>query len=57
MGQGHSTEADWWSLGIISYEMAVGRAPFEGKNKILVMRSIAEEKIDYQPLKKRSHDF
>ena len=57
MGQGHSTEADWWSLGIISYEMAVGRAPFEGENKILVMRSIAEEKIDYQPLKKRSHDF
>ena len=28
---GHAT--DWWGLGVLMYEMMVGRAPFEGHNE------------------------
>ena len=29
---GHNKNVDWWSLGIIIYEMTIGFPPFQNKN-------------------------
>ena len=29
---GHDTSADWWSLGILMFELATGSPPFSGRD-------------------------
>lgn len=29
--KGHDTAVDWWSLGVLIYEMMIGIPPFRGK--------------------------
>ncbi|KAK9480905.1 kinase-like domain-containing protein [Lipomyces japonicus] len=39
-GNGHTSAVDWWTLGILIYEMLYGTTPFKGKNRNATFASI-----------------
>jgi serine/threonine protein kinase len=39
---GHDKSLDWWTLGVIVYEMLFGQTPFFSKNKIKMYKKITE---------------
>ncbi|KAJ2706809.1 hypothetical protein FB645_001257 [Coemansia sp. IMI 203386] len=38
---------DWWSLGILIYEMLTGSVPFKGKSPTQISKNIAKTKVKY----------
>jgi serine/threonine protein kinase len=45
LGQGHSSAVDWWTLGVLIYEMVYGRTPFRGKNRQTTFTNILEKDL------------
>ncbi|KAI9322042.1 Pkinase-domain-containing protein [Zopfochytrium polystomum] len=46
-GCGHSSAVDWWTLGILTYEMLFGTTPFKGKDRNTTFRRIVSEDVTY----------
>eukprot|EP00605_Chrysophyceae_sp_TOSAG23-4_P000233 GSChrysophyteH1.ASY1.ANO1.270.1 assembled CDS len=46
-GEGHGTAVDWWSLGVLIYEMAHGYPPFYGDNPFSVYSKILACSISF----------
>lgn len=46
-GQNYSMNVDWWSFGILLYEMMNGRTPFYNKNKKLMYYNITHKPPDF----------
>ncbi|XP_062215682.1 serine/threonine-protein kinase AtPK2/AtPK19-like isoform X2 [Phragmites australis] len=44
-GRGHDKAADWWSVGILLFEMLTGKPPFIGGNRDKIQQKIVKEKI------------
>jgi protein kinase A len=42
---GHSYPADWWTLGILIYEMLLGKAPFLDKNPYFIYQKILHDEV------------
>ncbi|GKV04317.1 hypothetical protein SLEP1_g16486 [Rubroshorea leprosula] len=45
LGKGHDKAADWWSVGILSYEMLTGKPPFIGGNRDKIQQKIVKDKM------------
>lgn len=46
-GSGHTSAVDWWTLGILIYEMLYGTTPFKGKNRNATFANILHEDIPF----------
>lgn len=45
----YGTPVDWWSVGIVGYEMMTGRSPFNAADHESLFREILEAEIYYPP--------
>ncbi|KRX57309.1 Ribosomal protein S6 kinase 2 alpha, partial [Trichinella sp. T9] len=43
--KGHSTAADWWSFGVLMFEMLTGSLPFQGSNRKETLTQILKAKL------------
>ena len=48
--KGHGRAADWWSLGVLVYDMLVGAPPFEANTRKVTIEKILKGKIILHPL-------
>lgn len=49
LGHGHNRPADWWSLGILLYEMLFGVPPFYSSNVQNMYKKIVREPVAFRP--------
>jgi len=43
--RGHDQSADWWSFGVLMYEMLTGQLPFQGRDRKETMTQILKAKL------------
>mmetsp|Transcript_19707 Transcript_19707/g.55411 ORF Transcript_19707/g.55411 Transcript_19707/m.55411 type:complete len:402 (+) Transcript_19707:73-1278(+) len=59
-GYGHSSSVDWWTFGILMYEMIFGKTPFRGKTQDETFNNVLHRELKFPdniPLSKEGRDF
>ena len=53
LGRGYTKSVDWWSFGVLMYDMIVGASPFAGESgdldEVSICRNIIEQKLRFPP--------
>ncbi|KAL3748317.1 hypothetical protein ACJRO7_009536 [Eucalyptus globulus] len=49
LSKGHNKDADWWSVGILLYEMLNGQPPYTHTNRQKLQQRIINEKVKLPP--------
>ena len=44
---GHNAAVDWWGLGIVMYEMMIGKLPFYNQNTDIMFGNILVEEVRF----------
>ncbi|KAG7468790.1 kinase C theta type [Solea senegalensis] len=58
LGQKYNTSVDWWSFGVLLYEMLIGQSPFHGRDEEQLFQSIRTDNPVYPRfLNKHSKDI
>jgi protein kinase A len=47
LNEGHGKPVDWWTFGILLYEMITGVTPFAGDNNLIIYKKILEGVIKF----------
>ncbi|KAI9498645.1 kinase-like domain-containing protein [Zychaea mexicana] len=47
MKRGYSASVDWWSLGVVCYELLVGKRPFRAKSNEALQQAIMHDAIEF----------
>jgi len=48
-GEGHNESLDMWEMGVLLYEMVVGKSPFGGSNQDETCRNILSVRLKFPP--------
>ena len=49
LNKGHGKPVDWWTVGVLLYEMIIGNAPFYDEDPMMIYQKILKGEINFPP--------
>lgn len=54
---GHDKSVDWWTMGVIMYELLIGVTPFFNRNRNMLFAKIQKSKVVFPDRRKYKIDY
>lgn len=45
--RGYTATVDWWSLGVVAYELLFGKRPYRGKTNSTLTQAILKDQVKF----------